>query len=95
MLSGTRLVLQAPPSDRLLLDPLPRQQNGRTAPDIHIGRGKIVQAFVAALMVVVRHKGRNLDLQVAGQEVVLQQDAVLQRLMSALDPALRHRVIRG
>ena len=33
-------------------------------------------------------------LRVAGQIVVLQQDAVLERLMPALDLALGHRMIR-
>ena len=39
------------------------------------------------------HKGRDLRLQIAGQVVVLEQDAVLQRLMPALDLALRLRMV--
>jgi len=40
-------------------------------------------------MVVVFDERFDLDLKVAGQEVVLQQDAVLEGLVPALDLALR------
>ena len=43
---------------------------------------------MVAAMVVVLDKGRDLALEVAGQVVVFQQDAVLQRLVPALDLAL-------
>ena len=46
-------------------------------------------------MVVVRHEGGDLAFEIAGQVVVLKQDAVLERLMPALDLALGLRVIRG
>jgi hypothetical protein len=47
------------------------------------------------LMVVTRHEGGDLSFEIAGQVVVLKQDAVLERLMPALDLALGLRVIRG
>ena len=44
-------------------------------------------------MVVVPNKGADLPLEIAGQEVVLEEDAALHRLMPAVDLALRHRMI--
>jgi hypothetical protein len=38
-------------------------------------------------------EGRDLPFEIAGQAVVLEQDAVLKRLMPALDPALGLRMI--
>src|ERR1700721_2557575 len=57
--------------------------------------GKIVEALVIAGMVVVRHEGGDLAFEIAGQVLVVKQDAVLERLMPALDLALGLRVIRG
>jgi hypothetical protein len=50
---------------------------------------------VIAGMVVMRHEGGTLAFEIAGQVVVLKQDAVLERLMPALDLALGLRMIRG
>ena len=47
-----------------------------------------------ALMVVVTDERIDLRFKVSGQEVVFQQDAVLQRLMPALDLSLRLGMIR-
>ncbi len=49
---------------------------------------------MVAPVIVMRHKGLDLRLQITRQEVVLQQDAVLERLVPAFDLALCHRVIR-
>ena len=46
-------------------------------------------------MVVMSHEGRDLAFEIAGQVMVLEQDAVIERLMPALDLALGLRVIRG
>ena len=46
-------------------------------------------------MVVMRHEGGDLAFEIAGQVVMLEQDAVLERLMPALDLALGLRMIRG
>jgi hypothetical protein len=53
---------------------------------------EIAQALVMAAMVVVIDECVDLGLEVAGQIIVLKQDAVLERLMPALDLALRSRV---
>src|ERR1700738_1577471 len=44
--------------------------------------------------VVVRDAGVDLDFEIVREEVVLQQDAVLERLMPALDLSLGHRMMR-
>ena len=50
--------------------------------------------LVIAQMVVVRDEGADLDFEIVREEVVLQQDAVLERLMPALDLSLGHRMMR-
>jgi hypothetical protein len=50
---------------------------------------------VIAGMVVMSHEGRDLTFEISGQVIVLEQDAVLERLMPALDLALGLRVIRA
>jgi len=49
---------------------------------------------VVALVVVVVDEGFDLSFEVAGQEVVFQENAVLEGLMPALDLALRLGMIR-
>ena len=48
---------------------------------------------MVALMVVVVDEGFNLRLEITGQEVVFQQDAVLEGLMPSLDLTLRLGVL--
>src|SRR5918994_306008 len=79
----------------LAFDTLPFQKDGLTAPEVDVGGGEVAQALVIALVVVVGDKGRDLSLQIARKKVVLQKDAVLQRLVPALDLALRLRVVRS
>jgi hypothetical protein len=90
-----QLMLQATVCDCLALDPLAFEEDGLPASEVDVSRGKIVEALVIAGMVVVRHEGGDLAFEIAGQVVVLKQDAVLERLMPALDLALGLRVIRG
>ena len=49
---------------------------------------------MVALVVVMIDKGLDLGFEIAGQEVVFQQDAVLQSLIPPLDLALSLGVIR-
>ena len=56
------------------------------------GGREIAQALVDAGVIVVLHEGPDLLLEIARKEVVLEQDPVLQRLVPALDFALRLRV---
>ena len=90
-----QLMLQATVCDCLALDPFAFEEDGLGASEVDVSRGKIVEALVIAGMVVVRHEGGDLAFEIAGQVVVLKQDAVLERLMPALNRALGLRVIGG
>ena len=64
-------MLQAPSFDGLSFDSLDFQQNRLAPPEVDIGRGEIVQAFLIAVVVVVGDEGLDLSLEVARQIVVL------------------------
>ena len=83
------MVLQAAIVDGLSFDPFPFDEDGVAASEVDVGGGEIIEALVVAGMVVVLDEGADLRLQMAGQIIVLEQDAVLERLMPALDLALR------
>ena len=87
-------MLQAPQFDVPSLDPFSLQQDGLAAPEVDVGWGEIVEALVVAPMIVVVDDGGDLGFEITRQEVVLQQDAVLQRLVPALDLALGLRMAR-
>ena len=55
------------------------------APKVDFGGRDVVHALVISQMVVVTDEGFDLGFEIARQEVVLQQDAVLQSLVPALD----------
>ena len=78
-------MLQATVCDCLAFDLFAFEEDGLSAPEVDVSRGKIVEALVIAGMVIVRHEGGDLAFEIAGQVVVLKQDAVLERLMPALD----------
>ena len=85
-------MLQAAISDCVSFDPFSFQQDGLGASKVDVSRDEIAQALVIATMVVVIDECVDLGLEVAGQIIVLKQDAVLERLMPALDLAVRLRV---
>ena len=87
-------MLQAPQFDSASLDPFSLQQDGLASAEVDVGRRQIVDALVIAAMIVALDEGRDLGLEIAREEVVLQQDAVLQRLVPALDLALGLRMAR-
>src|SRR5436305_6489110 len=95
MSCGLQPVLQAAVSNGLSLDPFSFGQDGWTASKVDVGRGEIVDTLVVSAMVVVVDEGRDLSFEVAGQEVVFQQDAVFESLVPALDLALGHWMIGG
>jgi hypothetical protein len=68
-------MLQAACSDGLPFDPFSFCQDGWTASAVDIGWSEIVDALVVAAVVVVGDEGRDLGLEIAGQVIVLQQDA--------------------
>ena len=82
-------MLQAPMFDGLAFNPFTLLDDGCSPAEVGVGGGHVAQALVVAAMVVVLHEGLDLGFEVAGQEVVFQQDAVLHGLVPALDLALR------
>ena len=89
-----QVVLQATIGDGLAFDPFAFEEDGLSASEVDVSRSEIAEALVIAGMVVMRHEGRDLAFEIAGQVVMLEQDAVLERLMPALDLALGLRMER-
>ncbi len=87
-LSRFGLVVQAALSDGFSFDPLTFEQDCLAAPEVDVGRGEIVEALVVSAMIVMLDERRDPGFEVFLEEVVFQQDAVLQRLVPALDLAL-------
>ena len=79
--------------DGLSLDRFSPFQNGLPAPSIDVGWREVADTFVVTAVVIVIDEVADLGFEVTGQEVVLEQDPVLHRLMPTLDLALRHRMI--
>src|SRR5439155_9478081 len=92
---GLQAMLQAAIVDGVSFDPFSFCQDGRAASEVDVGRGEIVDALVVSAVVVVSDEGLDLSFEVAWQEVVFQQDAVLEGLVPALDLALGHGMVRG
>lgn len=88
MLGGKLAVLQAPMFDGLPFNPFVLLDDGRGPAEVGVCGRHVVQAFVIAPVVVVFDEGLDLGLEVTGQEVVFQEDAVFQGLVPALDLAL-------
>lgn len=76
------------------LDALAFEQDALRPAEVNISGGQVSQALVVAPVVVVLDEHLNLGFEVAGQMVVLQQDAVLERLVPTLALALGLRVAR-
>ena len=85
-------MLQAPMFECLSLDPFSSFDDGGSPAEVGIGGCHIVQALVVALVVIVLDEGFDLGLEIAGQEVILQKDAVLERLVPAFYLALGLRM---
>ena len=79
---------QASALDGLSFDPFSFQQDGIAAAEVDVGGCQVADGLVVTLVVVVIDEGVDLGLEIARQIVVLEQDAVLQRLVPALDLAL-------
>jgi hypothetical protein len=95
MLSGDLAVLQAPMLVSLAFDPFALFDDGFGPAKVGIGWCHVVEALVIAPVVVMLDEGADLSLQVVGQEVIFQEDAVLLGLVPALDLALGLGVHRG
>src|SRR5690554_6364667 len=88
MLSGELAVLQAAMLDGLPFDPFALFDDGTGPAEVGVGWRHVAQALVIAPMVVVLDEGCDLGFEVAGQEVVLQENSVFEGLVPALDLAL-------
>jgi len=95
MLGGELAVLQAPMFDGLSLDPFALFDDGWAPTEVGVGGRHVAQALVVTLVIIVRDEGLDLGLEVTGQEVVFQQDAVFEGLVPTLDLALGLRMARG
>ena len=78
--------------DGFSLDPFSFFDDGIRPSEVGVGGCHVAQALVIALMIVVFDEGLDLRFEIAGQEVVFQQDPVLQCLMPAFDLALSLRM---
>ena len=81
-------MLQAPMFDGLAFDPFSLFEDGLCPAEVGVGGRYVVQALVVALVVIVLDERLDLAFEVAGQELVFEQDAVFQGLVPALDLAL-------
>ena len=84
---------QAAVLDCLSFDLFSLHEDCLAAPEVDVGGRKVADALVVAKVIVVGDEGFDFGFEVAGQVVVLEQDAVLQSLVPALDLALGHGVI--
>ena len=79
---------QAPLEHGFSFDLLSLFQYPLIAPEVDIGGRQVSEALVVALVVVMVDECGDLPFQVARQEVMFEQDAVLHGLVPALDLAL-------
>ena len=88
MLCGLAAVVQASGFESVAFDPFSLQQDGLAPPEIDVGRGEIGDALVVSQVSVVGDEVADLLFEIAGQVVVLDQDAVLECLVPAFNLAL-------
>jgi hypothetical protein len=84
---------QAAIADCLSFDPFAFNQNGLTTSEVDVGEREVADALVVSQVIVVGDEGLDLGFKIAQQVIVLEQDAVLECLMPALDLALGRRMI--
>ena len=88
MLSSDLAVLQAPMFDGDAIDAGALGEDGFVPAEVGVGWRHVAQAFMVTLVIIVFDEGLDLGFEVAGQEVVFEQDAVFEGLVPALDLAL-------
>ena len=94
ILVGDLAVLYAPMFDCDTFDAGALGEDGFIPAEVSVSGRHVAQAFMVTLVTIVLDEGLNLGLEVAGQEVVFEQDAVFQGLVPALDLALGLGMIR-
>jgi hypothetical protein len=85
MLCGLAAVLQASGLDGVAFDPFSFQEDGLTPAEVDISRRQVADALVVADLGVVGDEVADLLLEITRQIVVLDQNAVLEGLVPALD----------
>ena len=88
-------MLQSSLFDGVAFDPFSLQKDGRGSAEVDVGRCQVLQTFMVTPVIVVVDEARDLGFEITGQVVVLEQNAVLERLVPALDLALGLRMARG
>ena len=88
-------MLQASVFDGLPFDPFALLDDGVCPAEVGVGGRHIAEAFVISAVIIVVDEGLDPGLQIAGQEVIFQQDPVLEGLAPALDLALGLGMHRG
>jgi hypothetical protein len=77
ILGGDLTVLQVPISDALSVDPFSSLDDGLGAAKVGIGGCHIAQALAVTLVIAMLDERFDLPFQIAGQEVVFEQDPAL------------------
>ena len=82
-------MLQAAVCDGVALDAVSFCEDRLGPAEVDIGWCEVVDALMITDVIVVFDEGPYLTFEITGQVVVVEQDAVLQRLMPALDLSAR------
>ena len=88
-------MLQSSQFDGVAFDPFSFQKDGSASAEVDVGRCQVLQAFMVTPVIVVLDEARDLGFEITGQIIVLEQNAVLERRVPALDLALGLRMARG
>ena len=86
--------MQASCFECLSFDPFSFQQDDFVTLEVDVGGRHVVEAFVISLVIVMGHERFDAGFEIAGQEVVFQQHAVLQGLVPTFDFTLGLWMIR-
>ena len=88
-------MLQAAVCDGGQLDALSFCEDRLGSAEVDVGRREVVDALMIADVIVVLDEGVDLPFEISGQIIVVEQNAVLQGLVPALDLSLGLGMIRG
>ena len=88
MLCGFAAVYQASVLNGVSFDPFSFQEDGLATSEVDVGGGEVGDALVVPQVIVVRDEVSDFSFEIAGQIIVLEQNAVLQGEMPTLDLAL-------
>ena len=87
-------MLQSSQFDGVAFDPFSLQEDGPVSAEVDVGGRQVLEAFVVAPVIVVLDEVPDLSFEIARQVIVLEQNAVLERMVPAFDLALGLRMAR-